>query len=180
MRHLGRSNTFPPFDDEASPHTIWSKRGTVGLPSILNGKHCTQELRNICLWSAGNQTFENFKTFELAKQGFDTLAQHILYLLSEILKFPSTHPKRHHWQLTSHFPPLTWHPAPWPCPSRHSACLLRPSSSPITCSASGRRSCSTATTAQSSSQRPPWPSTAGLQSVLRTTGWRGFDKTNCI
>ena len=73
--------------------SIWVKKGEFEAPEVINGRPCDQQLTSMCLFSAGDQTYQHKTMFEQVRTGFDTIAQHIIYLLSELKKYPNTHAK---------------------------------------------------------------------------------------
>ena len=73
--------------------SIWKKRGDYGNPEVVDGKPCSKLLESICLFGAGSQTYQNKIMIEQVQKGVDTIGQQLIYLLSELKKYPDTHPK---------------------------------------------------------------------------------------
>jgi hypothetical protein len=73
--------------------SIWKKRGDYGNPEVVDGKPCTKLLDSICLFGAGSQTYQNKIMVDQVQKGIDVIGQQIIYLLSQLKKYPDTHPK---------------------------------------------------------------------------------------
>ena len=80
------------FKNHQNYCSIWKKKGDYGNPEVIDGKPCTKRLESICLFGAGSQTYQNRIMIDQVQKGIDVIGQQIIYLLSELKKYPDTHP----------------------------------------------------------------------------------------
>ena len=72
---------------------ILQPNSLTGLPQITAGDGCTDTLPSLCLFDAGGHTYHSVSMHSSVKRLFLVSAQHLFYLLSQLLNYPSPHVK---------------------------------------------------------------------------------------
>ena len=95
QKQICRNEEISAFQSTISSNSeacaIWQKSDLTGLPEVISGDGCLKPLPTLCLYNRGVDTHSHQSMVKIVKRGFVISAQHVFYLLSQLLNYPTPH-----------------------------------------------------------------------------------------